>query len=121
MKVRIEIDTADFESLPIPVDTGSDDGCPVATKDSKINEDNKALAVEEFGYKETDDTETELCANCASFNQTEQILSCIGDTSGDLGYCQIHKFVCEAKKRCDSWARGGPITDETLTNNGDLL
>ena len=27
----------------------------------------------------------------------------------DLGYCQLFKFKCAAKRSCDAWVHGGPI------------
>ena len=62
--------------------------------------------------------------NCAAFDQTEKMLNCIakgiGDDSsspaeetidaGDLGYCKFLKFKCAAKRTCDAWVEGGPIT-----------
>jgi len=31
---------------------------------------------------------------------------------GDLGYCEIFDFKCAAKRTCDAWIVGGPITDK---------
>ena len=63
-----------------------------------------------------------LCGNCAAFNQTSKILNCIkkgiGEDAnevaiaGDLGYCEIFDFKCAAKRTCDAWIVGGPMTDE---------
>ena len=65
-----------------------------------------------------------LCGNCSFFVQTKSILDCIaegigGDTkdewntieAGDLGYCEAFDFKCAAKRTCDAWVVGGPITD----------
>ena len=30
--------------------------------------------------------------------------------AGDLGYCKFLKFKCAAKRTCDAWVEGGPIT-----------
>ena len=32
--------------------------------------------------------------------------------AGDLGYCKFLKFKCAAKRTCDAWVEGGPITNE---------
>jgi len=63
-----------------------------------------------------------LCGNCAAFDQRSKVLGCIKkgigeDASevaigGDLGYCEIFDFKCAAKRTCDAWIVGGPITDK---------
>jgi hypothetical protein len=68
----------------------------------------------------------EICGNCAAFNITAKVLDCIakgisgGEPSsdawdvieaGDLGYCEIYKFKCNANRSCFAHVDGGPITD----------
>jgi lambda family phage portal protein len=63
-----------------------------------------------------------LCGNCAAFDQRNKVLGCIkkgiGEDAnevaigGDLGYCEIFDFKCAAKRTCDAWIVGGPITDK---------
>jgi len=63
-----------------------------------------------------------LCGNCAAFDQRSKTLGCIkkgiGEDAnevaigGDLGYCEIFDFKCAAKRTCDAWIVGGPITDK---------
>lgn len=63
-----------------------------------------------------------LCGNCAAFDITTKTLDCIesgiGDdatetiNAGKLGYCKFLKFKCAAKRTCDAWVTGGPITDK---------
>jgi len=65
---------------------------------------------------------TMRCGNCAAFNQTSKILGCIKKgigkdanevaQAGDLGYCEIFDFKCAAKRTCDAWIAGGPLTDD---------
>ena len=90
--------------------------CPLPTKDSRLNAENKAAAVEEANYRDPAGDggfrSDEVCGNCAAYNQTEDVLECIGDESGDLGYCQLLKFVCSSQNVCDKWATGGPITSD---------
>jgi hypothetical protein len=64
------------------------------------------------------------CCNCAAFDQSPRILECIVEginedkaadpenvlELADLGYCQLFKFKCAAKRTCDAWLHGGPIT-----------
>jgi hypothetical protein len=99
--------------------------CPVPTQDSDVNEMNKEKAVETANYRDPSDSGafrlSEVCGNCAAYNQTEAMLECIGDESGDLGYCQLLKFVCAAGHTCDKWAEGGPITTELDEDYGEYL
>jgi lambda family phage portal protein len=63
-----------------------------------------------------------LCGNCAAFNQTSGLLGCIKNgigedanevaLGGNLGYCEIFDFKCAAKRTCDAWIVGGPMTDK---------
>ena len=112
MKVRIEIDTADFASIPVPVDMGGGNGdsCPVATQDMDVNLENRQKAIDEYDYGPLDpgvddtgqndkfwtkiadtfkaDMDSALesrCANCAAFNQTSKILECIAKGMGSEG------------------------------------
>jgi len=65
-----------------------------------------------------------LCGNCAAFNQTKKLLGCISkgigedagevEMGGNLGYCEIFDFKCAAKRTCDAWIVGGPITDKKI-------
>jgi hypothetical protein len=65
-----------------------------------------------------------LCGNCAAFNQTKKLLGCISkgigedagevEMGGNLGYCEIFDFKCAAKRTCDAWIVGGPITDNKI-------
>ena len=63
-----------------------------------------------------------LCGNCAAFDITTKTLNCIEEgigedatetiNAGKLGYCKFFKFKCAAKRTCDAWVEGGPITNE---------
>ena len=99
----IEVDKMDEES-----------SCPVATQDSDVNEMNKVEAVDEANYRDPamdgGFRADEVCGNCGAYNQTEEMMECIGaDDDAELGYCQIFKFVCEGMYTCDKWVQGGPI------------
>ena len=106
----------------IPVDKMSDggDGCPLPTKDADLNAENKQKATDEAAYGSAVDS-SRICGNCAAYNQTEEMLECIGDDSGDVGYCQFWKFVCASEKWCESWAEGGPITSDKQAEYKDIL
>ena len=92
------------------------------------NEPNEAYWAELADKWNTDDIESvkaNRCGNCAAFDITEKMLDCIAkgigsepgsdphDTidAGQLGYCKFLKFKCAAKRTCDAWVEGGPITD----------
>ena len=95
-------------------DEGS--SCPVPTKNAEINAENKAEAVEYANYREPEPgaafRQDEVCGSCGAYNQTEDMMECIGDESGNTSYCQKWKFVCEKAYTCDSWIKGGPITSK---------
>lgn len=116
----------------IPVDKmeNDDDGksCPLATQDPDINEENKMAAAEEAAYRDPSEDggfrSDEVCGNCGAYNQTEDMMDCIGvdEDEDSLGYCQIFKFVCESMYTCDRWIKGGPIkTDLQDQYRGDIL
>jgi hypothetical protein len=98
--------------------------CPLATKDPEVNEENKQKAVEEANYRDMEGSTSfrlsEVCGNCAAFNQTHDIMECMGNNP-NLGYCQMYKFMCSAENTCDSWAEGGPITDADDGSERDIL
>ena len=71
-----------------------------------------------------EEAKKQRCGNCAAFDMSEDMLDCIAkgigsepgsnpmDTidAGDLGYCKFLKFKCAAKRTCDAWVEGGPVT-----------
>lgn len=110
----------------VPVDQYDDDSrCPLPTRDADLNAENKEQAVDAADYRDPADggafRVSDVCGNCKAYNQTEDTLDCIGDDSGDLGYCQIYKFVCESTYICDDWVEGGPITSESQQTYRDNL
>ena len=113
----------------IPVDKMSDDDdgkrCPLPTQDADLNAENREVAIEEANYREPNFSSAfradDVCGSCSAYNQTEDMLECIGDESGNTGYCQIWKFVCERDNTCDSWAEGGPITSDKQASYKDIL
>ena len=120
--------------------------CPKATLDIKENIKNRDWTIKNYGYgplnpdypdvgfwekkaelwnSDIDTVMTAKCGNCAAFDQTEKIISCmikgINETKladpyevqqhANLGYCQLFKFKCAATRTCDAWLHGGPIID----------
>jgi len=123
--------TIQISILPdmIPVDQYDDDddgnSCPLPTKDAELNAENREEAIDAADYRDPADggafRVTDVCGNCKAYNQTEDMLECIGDESGNLGYCQIYKFVCESGYTCDDWVEGGPMTSESQQTYRDNL
>ncbi len=115
--------TIQISILPdlVPVDQYDDDDngnkCPLPTQDEDLNAKNREMAIESADYRDPADggafRATEVCGNCKAYNQTEEILECIGDDSGEVGYCQIYKFLCSDDYVCDDWVEGGPMTSES--------
>jgi hypothetical protein len=113
----------------IPVDQYSDDdsgnNCPLPTQDEDLNAKNRETAIESADYRDPADggafRVTEVCGNCKAYNQTEEILECIGDDSGEVGYCQIYKFLCSDDYVCDDWVEGGPMTSESQETYRDNM
>lgn len=99
--------------------------CPMPTQDSELNSENKQRAMEIANYRDPSNDGgfklTEVCGNCAAYNQTEDMLECIGDESGSTGYCQLLKFVCSSENTCDKWATGGPITSDIEDDYNEIL
>ena len=63
------------------------------------------------------------CGNCAAFNVSDRIRSCINNGIGDskedgatvikladLGYCELLHFKCAGTRTCSAWLTNGPIT-----------
>lgn len=120
MKIEIKLipdglDLAKEIQDGIPVDQmvngGGDDGsCPVATQDVETNEENKRLAIKEHQYGPAINPESS-CAVCVYYNVSPQMQQCMKDDSGDLGYCQLLKFMCMGENSCAAFEEGGPITE----------
>ena len=115
------------EMTPVDKYEETEDGlnCPLATKDSDLNNKNREEAIEVADYRDPSESGafrlSDVCGNCAAYNQTEQILDCIGDDSGQVGYCQLLKFCCSAEYTCDKWVEGGPITSDLENDYGEYL
>ena len=116
--------------------------CPKPTKDLKLNTKNRNKAIKadhikygplnvdkpgnfwkqiaKFWNTEEDAAKSSLCGNCAAFDVSPRMLKCIpGETSepvrdedGILGYCWMHHFKCHSARSCNTWAAGGPISED---------
>lgn len=123
--------------------------CPKPTKDLKLNTKNRNKAIKadhikygplnvdkpgnfwkqiaKFWNTEEDAAKSSLCGNCAAFDVSPRMKECmpgeLQDDDGELGYCWMHHFKCHSARTCRTWAKGGAIkTDdvsETWQNQSD--
>jgi hypothetical protein len=91
----------------IPVDK-MQDACPIATQDVETNEENSRYAIKDHQYGPAVNPD-ESCGVCAYFNITPSMQQCMKDDSGEVGYCQLLKFMCSASNSCSAWEAGGPM------------
>jgi hypothetical protein len=92
------------------------------------NEEYWAELADKWNTDDIESVKNNRCGNCAAFDISDDMLDCIArgigsepgsdahDTvdAGDLGYCKFLKFKCAAKRTCDAWVEGGPVTEEQL-------
>lgn len=131
------------EGRPSPEELKKAQGaeCPAATKNVELNTKNRNATIKNHMYgplnidepadyfeKLADkwDTSEEaakksLCGNCVAFDISSQMKECmpgeVSDDSGQLGYCWMHHFKCHSKRTCDTWAKGGPITKDKVSDD----
>ena len=59
------------------------------------------------------------CGNCVAFDISPRMKDCMpGETSdddGELGYCWMHHFKCHSARSCYTWAKGGPIDEDSVS------
>lgn len=116
--------------------------CPRATQDLELNTKNRNHAIEaehiEYGplnlsdegywehiaehWKTTVDVaKKSTCGNCAAFDISPRMKECmpgeLEDEEGVLGYCWMHDFKCHSARTCYTWAAGGPIKTDKISNS----
>jgi lambda family phage portal protein len=131
MESRDKKELAEPETCPLPTQdikinlanrqTAVDDANYGPANPNEPNEDYWKAKADEF-QGDVVTAKKMLCGNCAAFDQRSKVLECIkkgiGEDAnevaigGDLGYCEIFDFKCAAKRTCDAWIVGGPITDK---------
>ena len=113
--------------------------CPLATKDIELNTENRDATIKNFNYGPLNVSEpgdywediaeywntTEEaarksnCGNCVAFDISPRMEECmpgqVSDDSGRLGYCWMHNFKCHSARTCRTWAKGGPITKDSVS------
>ena len=76
---------------------------------------------EKWGTNE-DAAKNSLCGNCVAFDISPQMKQCmpgeieVDDDGGRLGYCWMHHFKCHSLRTCNTWAKGGPIQTDEVSN-----
>ena len=116
--------------------------CPLATEDLKLNTKNRDAAIQAehiqygplnvdepgdywkdiAGYWNTseDAAKKSLCGNCVAFDISPRMKDCMpgvtSDKDGELGYCWMHHFKCHSARSCRTWAKGGPIKSDKISN-----
>jgi hypothetical protein len=103
--------------------------CPITTQNLELNDKNKKKIAEDHQYGEQTEEAIEKnqnCANCIAFDISPRMKECMENNSGEIGYCWMHQFMCSGKKWCNTWVKGGPITEDQVSadwqskNEGEL-
>ena len=113
--------------------------CPPATQDLELNTKNRDSAIKaehiQYGpinledekywdrladhWKTTPEVAKESnCSNCAAFDISPRMKECMPGSlqeDGQLGYCWMHHFKCHSARTCYTWAAGGPITEDKVS------
>ena len=121
----------------------NNESCPAATQDLMLNTKNRDASIKadhiQYGplnvsepgeyWKEIAEywntTEEAAkgtnCSNCVAFDLSKRMKECMpgktSDEDGELGYCWMHHFKCHSARSCRTWAKGGPIVDDKISND----
>ena len=114
--------------------------CPKPTQDLKLNTKNRNAAIEaehiqygplnlsdeEYWVKAAEhwNTKPEVakksnCSNCVAFDISPRMKECMPGSvqeDGQLGYCWMHHFKCHSARACRTWAKGGPIKEDSKSD-----
>ena len=115
--------------------------CPKPTQDLELNTKNRNSAIQaehiQYGPLNLADeeywvraaahwkTEPEVakesnCSNCVAFDLSPRMKECMpgvtSDEDGELGYCWMHHFKCHSARACYTWAKGGPIDEDSVSH-----
>ncbi len=117
--------------------------CPLATRDLKLNTKNRNKAIQadhiQYGPLNLDDeaywerlaehwkttpdvAKQSKCSNCVAFDISPRMQDCMPgmvQEDGYLGYCHMHDFKCHSARTCYTWAKGGPITKDSVSLDWD--
>ena len=113
--------------------------CPPATQDVNVNTANRNATRDNHMYGPLNPSEpgdywkdiadkwdtTEeaarqsICGNCVAFDISPRMKECmpgeVSEGAGELGYCWMHHFKCASQRTCDTWATGGPISSDDIS------
>ena len=119
----------------------AESSCPLATKDIEVNTENRDATIKNHNYGPLNVTEPgdywvkiaefwktseeaakkSNCGNCVAFDISPRMEECMpGSVSDDedggrLGYCWMHHFKCHSARSCRTWAKGGPIDEDSVS------
>ena len=117
--------------------------CPLPTQDLELNTQNRDSAIKadyiKYGPLNVDEpgdfwkkiaakwkttekaAKSSLCGNCAAFDISPGMKECmpgeLSDKDGELGYCWMHHFKCHSARTCTTWAKGGPIKEDSVSKS----
>ena len=137
----MEMHVKGFEEFISPLNEGKM-SCPEATQNLKLNTKNRDKSIKEdhikYGPLNVDEpgdywkelakhwdttqkaAKKSLCGNCVAFDISPRMKECmpgpVSDKDGKLGYCWMHHFKCHSARTCRTWAKGGPITKDPISN-----
>ena len=119
----------------------NNDSCPAATQDLMLNTKNRDASIKaehiQYGplnvsepcsfwkdiakYWNTSEKAARLsnCSNCVAFDISPRMEVCMpgvtSDEDGKLGYCWMHHFKCHSARSCRTWAKGGLINKDSVS------
>jgi hypothetical protein len=110
--------------------------CPKPTQDSALNKKNKADAIADpniqYGPinesrkeyftkaakhwdKTLEEAYKQKCNNCVAYDISPRMQKCGGALGNKIGYCWMHSFSCAGLRTCFTWAKGGPIKEDSVS------
>lgn len=127
--------------LKVSIREAKGQACPAPTQNLELNTENRDAAIEsdhiQYGPLNLNDEEywvrlaehwnTTLevakesnCSNCAAFDISPRMEECMPGSlqeDGRLGYCWMHHFKCHSARTCYTWAAGGPIAENQVSED----
>lgn len=127
------------EDVNTKINKSEELACPAPTKDLELNTKNRDATIKNHMYGPLNVNEPgdywekiaekwgtpekaakkSLCGNCVAFDISPRMKECmpgeVSEDEGELGYCWMHHFKCHSLRTCDTWAKGGPITDDLVS------
>ena len=87
--------------------------CPTACESPDLQAANENAAVENTSYRQSEGKNG--CEGCALFDVSNRMKKCVDDNSGNVGYCWANYFKCKAGMTCDAFEEGGPLTNDSAS------